>query len=489
MTDHTPMDGFETRLTALVRSYTEPAATPSDPVLTARTAMASTTRGGVLGRLWPVGLDRRVAWLLLLAALVMTLAALAVAVGSRQSLVVQVPDGPGRIVFVRDGDLFVAETDGSGQSLIASGDAGDAKFGYLTAAWSPDMRHIAAVRDVGGAFLTPGVDLMTADGALVRTVALDTGCGPSLSWSPDSSEVAIATCPADVPRDASEPVESGIGLLLAGLDASAEREISLPPEWQSVASANPEVWIRPDLWARWSPDGRWIALWAIVAGQQERYLVAADGSGTRRIEELTDTLSRVQSFDWSPDGRKLAISGEFDRYVDDLARLQAGCVDEVCLGIVDSEGGPVTSPVEHPSARDPNMHGKVFWPEFSPDGDRVAVLGLLIDFTSEPEAPETYTLYDYDLATGRFTELTSGIRSMILDATGAAHPTGTVTGELVVGGTVAWTRDGRRLLYLVREAGDSAASWTIRSIDAAGGSQSSVLVRGVQSFDIGWPKP
>ena len=78
---------------------------------------------------------------------------------------------------------------------------------------------------------------------------------------------------------------------------------------------------------------------------------------------------------------------------------------------------------------------------------------------------------------------------MILDATGAAQPTGTETGELVTGGTVAWTPDGRKLLYLVREAGDSAASWTLRSIDAAGGSQSTVLVRGVQSFDIGRPRP
>jgi hypothetical protein len=95
------------------------------------------------------------------------------------------------------------------------------------------------------------------------------------------------------------------------------------------------------------------------------------------------------------------------------------------------------------------------------------------------------TLYDVDLATARFTELTSGTRSMILDATGAARPTGAVTGELVVGGWFDWTPDGRELLYLVREAGDSAASWTIRSIDAAGGSRSSVLVRGVQSFDIG----
>ena len=381
-----------------------------------------------------------------------------------------------RIVFVRDGDLFIAEVDGSGQTRIASGDANEAKFGYLTAAWSPDMRHIAAVRDVGGAFLTPGVDLMTADGTLVRTVALDPGCGPSLTWSPDSSKVAIATCPADVPRDTIEPVQSGIGLLLAGLDASDDREIALPPEWQSVASARPEVWIRPDLWARWSPDGRWIDNWAIVAGQPGRYLVAADGSGTRPVNDLVIRMGNgVDFLDWSPDGRRLAITGGW-----------VGCMEEVCLGIVDSAGGTEPTTIVHPSAGAPDLHGKLFWPEFSPAGDRVAVLGGLIDFSSEPAVDETSTLYAYDLATARFTELTSGTRSMILDATGAAQPTGTVTGDLVEGGTVAWTPDGRGLLYLVREAGDSAAGWTIRSIDAAGGSPSSVLVRGVQSFDIGF---
>ena len=149
----------------------------------------------------------------------------------------------------------------------------------------------------------------------------------------------------------------------------------------------------------------------------------------------------------------------------------------------------MTSTVGHPSAGDPNVHGKLFWPEFSPDGARVAVLGGLLDFKSEPRVADTNTLYGYDLATARFTELTSGIRSLILDATGAAQPTGVVTGELVEGGTVAWTPDGRKLLYLVREAGDSAASWTLRSIDASGGSESSVLIRDVQSFDIGPSKP
>jgi WD40 repeat protein len=477
MTDHTPPDPYDTRLTALVRSYTQPAAKPIDPVLMATTAMASRTRSGVLGRLWPVSHDRRVAWLLVLAALVMTIAALAVAVGTRPSLVVQTPDGPPRIVFVRDGDLFVAESDGSGQRLIASGDAGDGKLGYLTAAWSPDTRHIAAVRDVGGAFLTPGVDLLTADGALVRTVALEPGCGPSITWAPDSSEVAIATCPADVPRDTIEPIDSGIGLVIAGLDPSADREIALPPEWGSFASARRAVWIRPELWAQWSPDGRWIAIPASVSRQGGWYLVAADGSGSRRIEEFTNGLLRVDFPDWSPDGRSLASSGN-----------AIGCVDDVCLVIASSKGGPVST-VEHPSGGEPNMHGKLFWPEFSPDGGRIAMIGSLLDFTSDPQIPETNMLYSYDLATARFTELTSGIRSLFFDATGAVESTGPVTGELVEGGSVAWTPDGRKLLYLVPEGGDPATSWTLRSIDAAGGNESSVLIQGVQAFDIGRRRP
>ena len=475
MTEHTPMDAFEIRLTALVRSYTEPAAKPGDPLVTARTAMASTTRGGFLGRLLPSGLDRRVAWMLLLAAMLVAVMALALAVGTNQP-----PAGVGRIVFVRDGDLFIAEVDGSGQTRIANGGANGARFGYLHALWAPDGRHIAAARDTGGEFLTPAVDLLTAAGALVRTVELGPGGTPSITWSPAGSEVAIAAYAADVSRDQIEPIfGADIRLFVLGLDASADHEIALPPDWRGIASSERGIWTVPDFLAKWSPEGRWIALRAVMAVNPENtlawHLVALDGSGTRRVDDLTNGLGHgVEYLDWSSDGRRLAISGAW-----------IGCMEEVCLGIVDSEGGSVASTV-HPSARDPNLHGKLFWPEFSPDGDEVAVLGGLIDFTSEPAVAETYTLYGYDLATARFTELTSGIRSMMLDATGAAQPTGAVTGELVEGATAAWTPNGRGLLYLVREAGDAAASWTIRSIDAAGGSQSSVLVRGVQSFDIGF---
>ncbi len=183
--------------------------------------MASTSRSGVLGRRWFVGLDRRVAWLPVTAALLVALIAVAVAVGTNQPRA-----GLGRLVFVRDGDIYTAALDGSGQTRIATGGATDARLGYLNALWAPHGRHIAAVRDIGGEFLTPVVDLLTTDGAVVRTVDLGPGGTPSITWSPDGSELAIAAYAGEVARDQVEPMIGGaIRLVVIGLDASADREI------------------------------------------------------------------------------------------------------------------------------------------------------------------------------------------------------------------------------------------------------------------------
>ena len=168
------------------------------------------------------------------------------------------------------------------------------------------------------------------------------------------------------------------------------------------------------------------------------YLGAADGSGTRQIEEFAKGLLRVDFAPWSPDGRSLAVQGDW-----------IGCLDGSCLGIVSSEGGPVST-VGYLPGSDPTMRKQGSWPEFSPDGARLALLGKVLDFTSYPQVPEvpgTNTLYSYDLATARFTELTSWTGSLIFDAGGGAQPTGTVTGELVEWGSVAWTPDGRKLMY------------------------------------------
>ena len=53
-------------------------------------------------------------------------------------------------------------------------------------------------------------------------------------------------------------------------------------------------------------------------------------------------------------------------------------------------------------------------------------------------------------------------------------------------GGFAWTADGRQLLYLSPEPGDGPKRWTIRAVDAVGGSPSSAVVEGVRSFDLGY---
>ena len=55
-------------------------------------------------------------------------------------------------------------------------------------------------------------------------------------------------------------------------------------------------------------------------------------------------------------------------------------------------------------------------------------------------------------------------------------------------GGLTWTPDGRQLLYPSPEPGDAPKRWTIRAVDAAGGSPSSALVEGVQSVDP-WQPP
>jgi hypothetical protein len=226
-----------------------------------------------------------------------------------------------------------------------------------------------------------------------------------------------------------------------------------------------------------------------VLEHESRQIVALDGSVARHVDDLIHPFGNgVDWLDWSPDGRRLALSGAWvgceARRPDPL--LEPGPQDTLCLGIVDPEGKSEPATIAPPAAVEPDLHAKLFWPKFSPDGARISVLGNLIDFTSEPVVDETFTLYDYEPATARFTEVLSETHSMILDPSGAVQPTGPGTQELSFGTTVVWAPDGRSLLYVAREGSDADAIGTIRSIDASGGSRSVVLVRDVRSFDVGF---
>ena len=82
--------------------------------------------------------------------------------------------------------------------------------------------------------------------------------------------------------------------------------------------------------AKWSPDGQWIAFIAQEAEREEIYLVRPSGEG---FHQLTNRGHDVFQFEWSPDGRQMAVvlnrNGAFDLC---LVEVETGEVSDLRSG-------------------------------------------------------------------------------------------------------------------------------------------------------------
>jgi len=155
-------------------------------------------------------------------------------------------------------DLYVMNADGSGQRRLTHGGLA------FDPAWSPDGRKIAFS---GGA---QGIFVMNADGSgerrLTRNFAGDSGP----AWSPDGRKIAFVSN-----RDDSYEV------YVMNADGSRQHALgarTVGGHFQIVGA----VALRDGLPA-WSPNGRKIAFVSDRDGNQEVYVMNADGSGQRRL--------------------------------------------------------------------------------------------------------------------------------------------------------------------------------------------------------------
>ncbi len=193
----------------------------------------------------------------------------------------------GKIAFVRAGDIWTMNANGTGLTQVTTGG------GAESPSWRPDGQKIAYV-DAGG------IELINADGTGKQPLLADAGVmGFGLSWSPNCSSIAYGH--SDDPSDPTEHIWA-VGVA-SGVPTQLTTGVTLDRS--------------PD----WSPDGSKIAFTstrqdvAVPANGSTNYLLYAmksDGTGVTRLTTLDDPSLHERNPSWKPDGTAIVIRSDTD---------------------------------------------------------------------------------------------------------------------------------------------------------------------------------
>jgi Tol biopolymer transport system component len=276
------------------------------------------------------------------------------------------PASVGALAYAVEGDIFVAEWDGSNPVQIADGrppgDCGTSSMGeYFVAAgpiWSPDGRYLAYRHNDCEASSDAWWDVVISDpqGNVVTSFP---GEGWGIPWSPDSTRVAVwdswdegtigvygldgvrqTLLTPDVRWGEADPVWSPDGeSLLLGFDIEIPLDGSPPRELPGADLRGSQY---P---ATLSPDG------SRIAYSSRGSLVVAEADGSHPEKVFGDG---AWSLVWSPTGDRIAFtSGD----ATELRLLDVG-TGRVTL-LTETDGSDVLSV----------MAGGAF--DFSPEGDQI----------------------------------------------------------------------------------------------------------------------
>ena len=189
------------------------------------------------------------------------------------------PAAPGTLTYVLDGDIFVADPDGSNAVKIANGrpdnecDRGSVGEQYWAegSMWSPDGRYIAYRYDDCSNEGTGGVVISDAEGNVLATFPSD---GWDIAWSPDSTRVAV--------WDSLDP-PSTIGVY--GLDGARQTQLTMPPGWTPRGDHDPV----------WMPDGTsvWMDRMGVARRRQHAATAPVRGGDSYPPSRPTDRSSRT----------------------------------------------------------------------------------------------------------------------------------------------------------------------------------------------------
>ncbi len=201
------------------------------------------------------------------------------------------PSGPSHLAYGLDGDIYVADSDGNNAVRIADGlpngapNCGPAGFWGEGSMWSPDG-HYLAYRSNSDQCPFPSVETVNVSDAQGHAIAsLPSGVGWLVSWSPDSSRVAIWGT-----------VDGTIGIY--GLDGVRQALLTGPAGFGTYRDEDPI----------WSPDGTSIVVSLRPApggDPRQTWELPIDGRAPRPLP-ASDPRSRWNGFSYSPDGTSVA---------------------------------------------------------------------------------------------------------------------------------------------------------------------------------------
>jgi WD40 repeat protein len=328
-----PDSTFEARLASQLTAYSQGGVRPIDRHAIAEATIAAGAARGFGARLADLGptlrLTPRIA-LVLFALLALAIALLVV--GRQPTSMV----APGRLAYIQDGDVFLAQSDGSDAIRVL----GDPVVDFERVTVLPDPGHLA----VEGNGILAILDLTTGER---RRIGQTDG---HVSWAESGRFAFLGQNP-----------DQGPPVIVVG-DPVSEGTPSEPRELTPDGPVSDVLAL--------SPDGRTLA--TILDGTI--YRIDASSGATSAIGELGQADTYVSGLAWSPDSSQLVIATQGVGSCVVGGACNPGGHALFILDVIDGGLGQVTDPEPDDAStiNGSRYLGSDLKPQWSPDGQWIA---------------------------------------------------------------------------------------------------------------------